>query len=66
MIRDFDDYLRKTNLGMENTSEERKPLLKKYLKAEIAQQLFGTNAFERYLNEDDRIIQKVIELSREK
>lgn len=66
MIRDFDDYLRKANLGVEKTSEERKPLLKKYLKAEIAQQLFGSNVFERYLNEDDRIIRKVIELSREK
>ncbi|MCB7482061.1 S41 family peptidase [Christiangramia sediminis] len=66
MIDDFDTYLRSANIGMERTSEERKPLLKKYLKAEIAQQLFGTNAFERYLNEDDRIIKKVIELSKEK
>lgn len=66
MINDFDSYLRHANIGMEKTTDERKPLLKKYLKAEIAQQLFGTNAFERYLNEDDRIIKKVIELSREK
>ncbi|MDR5591178.1 S41 family peptidase [Christiangramia sp. SM2212] len=66
MVNDFDRYVRMINIGIEKTSEERKPLLKKYLKAEIAQQLFGTNAFERYLNEDDRLIEKVIELSKEK
>ena len=66
MIRDFDRYLRQLNIGLKSTSDVHKPLLKKYLKAEIAQQLFGTNVFERYLNEDDRIIEKVIELSGEK
>ncbi len=66
MILDFDRYIRRMNIGVKDTSEERKPLLKKYLKAEMAQQLFGTNAFERYLNEDDRLIEKVIELSEEK
>ncbi len=66
MMRDFDIYLSQMNIGVKATSESHKPLLKKYLKAEIAQQLFGTNAFERFLNEDDRIIQKVIELSNEK
>ena len=40
-----------------------KPLLKKYLKAVMVQQLFGTNAFERILNTDDRLIEKVIDLS---
>ncbi|HKJ48789.1 MAG TPA: S41 family peptidase, partial [Christiangramia sp.] len=66
MIKDFDRYLRQMNIGMKATSDSHKPLLRKYLKAEIAQQLFGTNVFERYLNEDDRIIEKVIELSGEK
>ena len=65
MINDFDTYLRQMSVRM-NLNGEHTPLLKKYLKAEMAQQLFGTNAFERYLNEDDRIIEKVIELSTEK
>jgi len=66
MLNDFSSYLGIANMGLDKISEERKPLLKKYLKAEIAQQLFGTNTFERYLNEDDQIIEKVIELSKEK
>ena len=66
MIYDFDRYMSQINIGINRTSEERKPLLKKYLKAEIAQQLFGTSVFERYLNTDDRLIEKVIELSKEK
>ncbi|MFV8225497.1 S41 family peptidase [Christiangramia aquimixticola] len=66
MVDDFDRYVGQTNLGVTRTSDAKKPLLKKFIKAEIAQQLFGTNVFERYLNEDDRIIDKVIELSRKK
>ncbi|TBW27126.1 S41 family peptidase [Gramella sp. KN1008] len=65
MLRNFDRYLRQMGVRINLNGEEHKPLLKKYLKAEMAQQLFGTNAFERYLNEDDRIIEKVIELSEE-
>jgi carboxyl-terminal processing protease len=40
------------------------PLLKKYIKAVMAEQLFGTNEFQRIINENDRIIDKVMELSR--
>ncbi len=36
--------------------------LKVIIKASIAQQLFGTNAFELILNKDDKMIQKVLEL----
>ncbi len=36
--------------------------LKLVLKASIAQQLFGSNAFEKILNQDDAMIKKVIEL----
>ena len=36
--------------------------LKQALKANIAQQLFGPNAYEQILNMDDPMIQKVIEL----
>ena len=35
------------------------------IKASIAQQLFGTNAFELILNKDDKMIQKVLELESE-
>ncbi len=41
-----------------------KPLVKRYLKAVMAQQLFGTDEFQRLINEDDRIVKKVIELSK--
>ncbi|GAB2763497.1 S41 family peptidase [Salinimicrobium soli] len=40
-----------------------KPVLKRYLKATMAQQLYGSTAFERIVNEGDRMITKVIELS---
>lgn len=65
MLRDFNLYLRQPPINLKPISVQQQPLLKKYLKAEIAQQLFGTNVFERFLNEDDRIIERVIELSSE-
>lgn len=40
--------------------------LKKYLKAAIAEQLFGLNAHDQIVNSDDTMIKKVIELSFEK
>ncbi|MFD1094691.1 S41 family peptidase [Salegentibacter chungangensis] len=64
MVQDFIDYGRSENLNFKINNYS--PLLKQYLKAVMAQQLFGTNAFERLKNEGDRIIEKVIELSREK
>ena len=66
MLNDFERYLGEMSGRINLNLERNKTLLKKYLKAEMAQQLFGTNAFERYLNEDDRIIEKVIQLSKEK
>jgi carboxyl-terminal processing protease len=41
-----------------------KELLKQYLKAVMAQQLYGMNAFEKLLNTDDPAIEKVLELSK--
>ncbi len=41
-----------------------KPKLKKLIKAIVAQQLYGTNAYEQVLNEGDEMIEKVKELSR--
>ena len=36
--------------------------IKVIIKASIAQQLFGSNTFELILNNDDKMIQKVLEL----
>ncbi|MDH7448358.1 S41 family peptidase [Aquimarina sp. 2201CG14-23] len=54
-------YTRKrgVDISLENYREQ----LKKYLKAIMAQQLFGTSAFEKIINKDDKMIQKVLSLS---
>ncbi|MGY3791639.1 S41 family peptidase [Aquimarina sp. 433] len=49
------------DLKLDNYREQ----LKKYLKAIMAQQLFGTNEFEKIINQDDKMIQKVLSLSPE-
>ena len=62
----FNDFLNFT--GIINEPKEFKPYqdhLKVILKACIAQQLFGTNAFELILNSDDKMIQKVLKLESE-
>lgn len=41
------------------------PVLKQYLKATMAQQLYGSNVFEQIVNQGDRMIEKIIDLSRE-
>ncbi|MCF4100394.1 S41 family peptidase [Gillisia sp. M10.2A] len=61
VVTEFLSFLSSQNYPVKMT--EYKPLLKKYLKAVMAQQLFGNNEFQRIINEDDRIIKKVIELS---
>ena len=66
MIAEFDRFLREFNERINTTSKQYKPLLRKYIKAEMIQQLLGSNVFERYLNEDDRLIEKTIQLSKEK
>ncbi|WP_378181301.1 S41 family peptidase [Aquimarina sp. SS2-1] len=54
-------YTRKKGIDM-NLKNYREQL-KKYLKAIMAQQLFGTNAFEKIINKDDKMIQKVLSIS---
>ena len=59
----FNDFLNFT--GIINEPKEFIPYqdhLKVILKACIAQQLFGTNAFELILNSHDKMIQKVLKL----
>lgn len=60
IVNDFLEYSRfsEARLDLNNYSEE----LKKALKANIAQQLYGPNAFEYILNEGDPMLQKVLEL----
>src|SRR5690606_15620283 len=40
------------------------PVLKQYLKASMARQLFGSNEFEQIVNEGDPAIEKLLELTR--
>ncbi|MBQ0735012.1 S41 family peptidase [Aquimarina celericrescens] len=58
----FLSYARR--LGMEIHLNNYQEQLKKYLKATMAQQLFGTDEFERIINTDDAMINKVISLSK--
>ncbi len=53
----FLQYARKR--GMEIELRNYHNQLKKYLKATMAQQLFGTGAFEKIINEDDAMVTKV-------
>ena len=61
MLADFIEFGRKESIVIRVDTYQ--PLLKQYLKAVMAQQLFGTNAFARLKNKGDQIIEKVIELS---
>ncbi|PKV49284.1 carboxyl-terminal processing protease [Aquimarina sp. MAR_2010_214] len=60
---DFLKYSRQRGVEIELRNYEDQ--LKKYLKATMARQLFGTGAFERIINEDDAMITKVLSLSKE-
>ncbi|WBL22146.1 S41 family peptidase [Zunongwangia sp. HRR-M8] len=54
------------NEGLSIRLTRYKPLMMQYLKAVMAQQLFGSNYFQRLKNEGDPVIDKVLELSEEK
>ncbi|WP_103069789.1 S41 family peptidase [Aquimarina sediminis] len=60
---DFLKYARRR--GIEIELKNYKNQLKKYLKATMAQQLFGTDAFEKIINKDDTMINKVLSFSKE-
>ncbi len=60
-VQNFFTFTKKENFPINITQNI--PVLKRYLEAVMAQQLFGTNEFQRIINRDDRIIAKVIELS---
>lgn len=61
IVNNFFTFARNENFPVQ--FREYRPLLKRYLKAVMAQQLFGSTQFQRILNEEDGIIKKVIELS---
>jgi carboxyl-terminal processing protease len=63
IAEDFLKYSRQRGIEIELKNYEDQ--LKKYLKAIMAQQLFGTGAFERIINKDDAMINKVLLLSKE-
>ena len=58
----FMSYVRGRRIEIYLTNYEQE--LKKYIKATMAQQLFSNNLFEQILNQDDKMIKKVLELSR--
>lgn len=64
MVQDFTSYMARQ--GYELEVAEYDHLLKQYLKATIAQQLYGSNVFEQIVNDEDPMVEKVIELSRQK
>lgn len=61
IVEDFISFARGRQINLR--ASKYRPLYKKYLKAIMAQQLFGNNAFERMINNDDAAVQKIIELS---
>lgn len=61
LVSRFRRFARINNIPVKINSY--KPLIRRYLQAVMAQQLFGEDEFQRIINEDDRIIEKVIELS---
>lgn len=66
MISDtiVEDFISYTKLrGISLRAQNYRNVYKSYLKATMAKQLFGDNAFEQMVNQDDTIIQKVISLS---
>ena len=60
-ITHFLSYMKSQNLPIQ--VNKYRPLLRQYIKAVMAEQLFGTNEFQRIINKNDRIVEKVIELS---
>lgn len=62
MVSEFIDYAQSNKLGLD--FENYYSIIKKYIKATIAEQLFGSNAYEKIKNEDDDVIIKTLNLSR--
>ncbi len=61
IVEDFISYAQLRGINLR--AKKYRDVYKNYLKATMAKQLFGNNAFEQMVNQDDAIIQKVISLS---
>lgn len=61
LIQNFNQYLAQRRLKIDLNIYHSE--IAKYLKANIAEQLFGENAYERIVNKDDNALSKVIMLS---
>jgi len=59
-LQNYIDYLKEFNFDFR--TKNYRYLLKKYLRATMAEQLFGTNAAQRIIGEDDKMIQKLLAL----
>lgn len=62
MVSSFIDHAQSNNLGL--NFGDYFELIRKYIKATLAEQLFGSNAYEKLKNRDDKTILKAVELSR--
>ncbi len=60
MLEEFADFLAKYNLSF--TAKNYENLLKTYLKASMARQLFDNNLYEKILGKEDEVLQKVLKL----
>lgn len=62
IVEDFISYTRLRGISLR--AQNYRNVYKSYLKATMAKQLFGNNAFEQMVNKDDAIILKIIGLSK--
>jgi len=64
IVKEFLEYskLNETSLNIKGYDQ----VLKKYIKATLAQQLYGSNYFEQIINHDDPMINKVLEIESKK
>ncbi|MDT0294594.1 S41 family peptidase [Mesonia ostreae] len=62
MVEAYIEYLRSFNFDYH--VNKYKDLLQRYLKATIAQQLFGSNAMEKIINQEDPMVNKVLEITK--
>ena len=60
-LKDFVSYAAQRNIKIR--VDEYRDMLKNHIKAVIAQQLFGTSVYEKMINKDDPMIEKIIQLS---
>lgn len=62
VIEDFISFAQVRNIKLR--AEKYRSSYKRYIKATLAQQLFGNNVFEMMINKDDEMVKKVIALSK--